>query len=91
MTEHLTRRKFLKAASFSLVLIPLFTRQASAQTNASVRAQLKYQSRPQDNMNCTACLEFIPGKSEQDSGRCKVIPDDDEISPNGYCTKWNTM
>lgn len=86
-----TRRKFLKAAGFAFVLIPLVIRQASATTNAAVRARFKYQNTPKDSMSCTACLEFIPGKSDRDAGSCKVIPDDDEISPNGYCTKWNSM
>lgn len=56
-----------------------------------MRAELQYQNVPKDNMNCSTCLEFIPGKTDKDLGKCKVIPEDDEISPNGYCTKWNTM
>ncbi len=93
MTTNLTRRRFLKTASFVLALIPLVTvsRQATANTNPVLRAQLKYQDFPKDDMRCTTCLEFIPGKTDKDSGGCKVIPGDDEISPNGYCTKWNTM
>ena len=93
MSANLTRRQFLKKGGLALVLFPLIaiTRQANANTNSIVRAQLKYQNSPKDNMNCAACLEFIPGKTDKDPGRCKVIPGDDEISPNGYCTKWNTM
>jgi hypothetical protein len=87
------RRKFLKSVGLSFVLVPLvaFSRHAGATTNSDMRAQLKYQNSPKDNMSCTTCLEFIPGKTDKDLGRCKVIPADDEISPNGYCTKWNTM
>ncbi|OIR17358.1 high-potential iron-sulfur protein [mine drainage metagenome] len=93
MNTRLTRRNFLKSASIALALIPLvvISRQARAQSNTAVRAQLKYQNSPKDNMSCYTCLEFIAGKTSQDPGKCKVIPDDDEISPNGYCTKWNTM
>ena len=93
MSTNLTRREFLKTASFGLILLPLLAiaRQAKANTNSIVRAQLKYQNSPKDNMSCTSCLEFISGKTAQDFGRCKVMPGDDEISPNGYCTKWNTM
>lgn len=93
MNTDLTRRHFLKSASIALALVPLavISRQASAHTNTTVRAQLKYQNSPKDNMNCSTCLEFIAGKSALDSGKCRVIPDDDEISPNGYCIKWNTM
>lgn len=93
MSTELTRRKFLKTAGFAVVLTPFvaLSRQARANTNDLVRAQLKYQNAPKDNMSCNTCLEFIPGKTDKDLGRCKVIPGDDEISPNGYCTKWNTM
>lgn len=82
-----TRRNFLKAA----VLFPVFIKEADANTNSTVREQLKYQSTPKDDMNCAACLEFMPGKTDKDLGGCKVIPGDDEISPNGYCIKWNSM
>ncbi len=93
MSTDLTRRRFLKAGGLGLVSISLaaMTRQAGATTNPVVRAQLKYQDTPKDDMRCSTCLEFIPGKSDKDSGRCRVIPGDDEISPDGYCTKWNTM
>jgi hypothetical protein len=92
MNTNLTRRRFLKAASFALILAPLaVARQAGATTNPGVRAELKYQNSPNGDMSCTTCLEFIPGKTAKDLGGCKVIPGDDEISPNGYCTKWNTM
>ena len=80
-----TRRNFLKAA----VLFPVFIKEASAHTNSIVRNEFKYQSTPKDDMNCAACLEFIPG--DKDLGGCKVIPGDDEISPLGYCIKWNSM
>ncbi len=93
MGTDLSRRKWLKNASVTLTLLPLvlISRQAGAKTNATLRAQLKYQSTPQNAMSCLTCLEFIPGKTDKDLGGCKVLPDDDEISPNGYCTRWNTM
>lgn len=93
MSTDLMRRKFLKTAGSAMVLIPLasVSRQARASTNPVLRAELHYQDFPKDNMSCTTCLEFIPGKTGKDLGRCKMIPGDDEISPNGYCTKWNTM
>lgn len=84
---HAPRRNFLKvAAVLPLILI---SRQAGARTNAGLREEFKYQTTPKDDMNCQSCLEFIPG--DKDLGRCKVIPEDDEISPNGYCTKWNSV
>jgi hypothetical protein len=92
MSANLTRRKLWKTAGIALTLMPIvvFTRPASAQTNTAMRAELKYQSTPKDDMKCTTCLEFVPGKADG-LGACKVIPGDDEISPDGYCIRWNTM
>ena len=84
---NITRRKFLKISA--LLPLVLIIQEADAQTNPGLRAEFKYQEAPKDDMNCASCLEFIPGKSGL--GRCKVLPGDDEISPNGYCTKWNSM
>jgi hypothetical protein len=83
------RRNFLKVAA--VLPIILISRQAGARTNAGLREEFKYQTTPKDDMSCQSCLEFIPGKSGNELGGCKVIPEDDEISPNGYCTKWNSM
>jgi hypothetical protein len=93
MSTDLVRRKFLKSTSVAISLVPLaaFVPQARAGSNKALRSQLKYQDTPQDGKSCTSCLEFIPAKSDKALGACKVIPGDDEISPNGYCALWNTM
>jgi hypothetical protein len=92
MNTDLSRRNFLRTASVALALIPVVVaRSAQARSNPTLRAQLQYQNSPKNEMSCVSCLEFIPGKSEQDLGGCKVIPDDNEIAANGYCTSWNTM
>jgi len=93
MSTNITRRKFLGKTTFALASIPIliFSSLANAKTNNAIRAQLKYQDMPKDKMDCRSCMEFVAGKGEMDLGTCNVIPGDDEISPNGYCTKWNTM
>lgn len=93
MSTNLTRRKLWKTAGAALTLIPIvaFTRPAWANINTATRADLKYQGTPKDNMKCDTCLEFVPGKTGDDLGSCKVIAGDDEISPDGYCIRWNTM
>jgi hypothetical protein len=93
MITSAARRRWIKAASLALAAIPIvaITGRALATFNAATRAQLKYQDHPLEGKSCSACLEFIPGKTEADLGGCKKIPDDNEISPNGYCTLWNTM
>jgi hypothetical protein len=93
MSTDSSRRKWIKNASVGLTLLPLIflSRQSKANTNPALRTQFKYKDTPQENMSCISCLEFIPGKSVKDAGGCKVIPGDDEILPNGFCTRWNTM
>lgn len=88
-----TRRRLLKIATVALATIPLatITRDATASTNPAKRAQLQYQDGPKGDMNGSNCLEFVPGKTAKDFGQCKQIPGDDEISPDGYCSLWNTM
>jgi hypothetical protein len=33
-------------------------------------------------------MQFMPGASATAPGSCKVIPNDTEISPHGYCMAW---
>ncbi|MGB8518296.1 MAG: twin-arginine translocation signal domain-containing protein [Gallionella sp.] len=88
----LSRRRFLQTAGLAFAVIPIVVaRPAHAMNNVPLRARLQYQNTPKNDMSCVSCLEFIPGKTNQDLGACKIIPNDDEIAPNAYCTGWNTM
>jgi hypothetical protein len=94
MSSSNSRRQFLlQAGTSSLISLPLvwLSAPSCAATNETMRVQLKYQDSPLDGKSCTSCLEFLPGKAEADRGSCKVIPGDDQISPQGYCTLWNSM
>jgi hypothetical protein len=93
MITKTSRRRWLKTTSLTLVAIPIIaiSARALANVNAATRAQLKYQGHPLEGKSCATCLEFIPANAVADLGGCKKIPDDSEISPNGYCTLWNTM
>jgi len=93
MDTNPTRRAFLKTAGIVLGWIPLvgYSGQAGATTNPALREQFKYQDNPNGSKDCASCLEFIPGTSSNDLGACKVMPGDDEISPHGYCIRWNTL
>lgn len=93
MNANAVRRNLLKTAAVGLAAIPLavFARSAFANTNAAVRAELKYKDSPDGDKRCSSCLEFLPGKTDKDPGACKLIPGDDEISANGSCIRWNTL
>lgn len=93
MSRCISRRAWLRAAGMLLAAVPLdaVLRSAGAATNAQLRAQLRYQDGPKDGQRCAACLEYIPGKDGQARGGCKLIPGDDGISPDGWCTAFNTL
>jgi hypothetical protein len=84
------RRQFLKVSCAALAAIPIAVTsgRAVAATNASMRASLKYQDKPEGDKNCANCVQFVPGKSAKDLGGCKILPGDTEISPQGYCIGW---
>ena len=91
MNEHkIARRQFLKLSGAALAMIPVIvvSGRADAATNAAMRGALKYQDKPQDGKDCAQCIQFVPGASAKALGSCKVIPNDTEISPYGYCMAW---
>ena len=91
MSEKTTpRRQFLKMGGAALAMIPVMivSGRSEAATNAALRTALKYQDKPEGDKRCGTCLQFVPGKTATAPGGCKVIPNDTEISPQGYCTAW---
>ena len=85
------RRAWLQAAVRVAVGAPLgiFVAQTMAAQNGPTRGWLKYQDSPNMGKDCLGCVEFVPGKTPKDGGGCRVIPGDDEISPNGWCFFWD--
>jgi hypothetical protein len=85
-----SRRIWLKQATGAVVAIPLASLATSAMAakNDAMRAALKYQEPGPADKQCMHCMQFIPGKTANDRGGCKVIPNDTEISPKGSCTAW---
>jgi hypothetical protein len=87
MEPRLTRRQWLAAAAGAVTVAPMMfvTREAFAGTNDAMRKALQYQDSPKGDAKCSACIQFVPGKSPTDKGQCKAIANDDQISPNGWC------
>jgi hypothetical protein len=85
-----SRRIWLKLTAGAVLAAPLLTLtgRAGATQNAASRQAMKYQDKPNGANQCSNCMHFIPGKSAKDPGGCKVIPNDNEISPNGWCIAW---
>ena len=85
-----SRRVWLKAATGAAVAAPLvfFTQQALAKKNDALRGSLKYQDTPSGAKQCSNCMQFVPGKTPKDKGGCKILPNDDEIAPTGFCVAY---
>jgi len=83
------RRRFLKIGG-ALTMIPVMVActRTDAATNVPLRTSLKYQDAPNGDKSCASCMQFVPGASAKDLGSCKIIPNDNEISPRGYCIAW---
>ena len=79
-------RQFLKLSGTALAIIPAFALSggAAAATNVGMRTALKYQGKKE----CATCMHFTPGAMAKDTGCCKLMPGDTEISAQGYCTAW---
>ncbi len=88
--NHARRRRLLKlgGATIALAAIVVIPNRTDAAVNAALRAALKYQGKPEGDKNCANCVQFVPGASAKEPGGCKVIPNDTEISPQGYCVAW---
>lgn len=78
-----SRRHVLKvavvAAGAGLAASVMPARDALAQKKATKEA-MKYQDKPNGNMQCGNCSQFLPPNS------CNVV--EGTISPQGYCIAW---
>ncbi|TAN07622.1 MAG: iron oxidase [Rhodanobacteraceae bacterium] len=86
-----SRRQLLKvgaaAAALGAVVVTglVAPRRAFAQAAMS-KATAMYQDQPHGKDMCSNCIHFIPGKSKQAPGTCKVV--EGSISPNGWCVAY---
>lgn len=86
--DGMLRRRFLKnGAVLAMIPVVAVSGDAMAATNASLRASLKYQDKPEGDKSCANCAQFVPGAAKG-PGTCKIIPGDTEISAQGYCVAW---
>jgi hypothetical protein len=79
--SNLSRRRVLKVAvvAAGAGLAASVRQSALAQQKASKEA-MKYQDKPNGNMQCDNCSQFVAPSS------CKVV--EGTISPTGYCIAW---
>jgi hypothetical protein len=84
----ISRRWFVKSAALlagGAAMTALHSRPAAAQQKVS-QAAMQYQGTPNGTKECANCLQFVPGKTADANGSCKVV--EGSISPHGYCIAW---
>ena len=83
-----SRRIILKSVALAAIPLTFCSATALAAKNDALRTALKYQPTPNAGKQCSACVQFVPGKTPKDNGGCKAIAGDTEIAPTGYCIAW---
>lgn len=85
-SKTVSRRSFLKGAALlaSIAVVPavVASKEATAAAKAT-KAAMQYQDHPKGKLECSNCIQFIPGKNAKAQGTCKVV--EGAISPHGYC------
>ncbi|SDG83282.1 high-potential iron-sulfur protein [Nitrosomonas sp. Nm132] len=81
-----SRRKIIKlmALGATVPFVSAFTDQVKA-AKASKEA-MQYRNNPNGKEKCSNCMQFIPGKTPEVSGECKVV--EGSISPEGWCNAY---
>ncbi|MGA8100040.1 MAG: high-potential iron-sulfur protein [Candidatus Cybelea sp.] len=80
----MTRRSFVANAVVLPALAGLLLAETTTALAKSSKAQVKYQSTPNNDKKCSQCTFYIPGSSPKADGTCKIV--DGSISPNGWCS-----
>jgi hypothetical protein len=82
-----SRRLIVKGGVYALtgIAIASLTRTAiSAVETKLAKSAVQYvDAGKEEGKNCEDCTQFIPGKTPQSSGACKIV--EGEINPHGHC------
>jgi hypothetical protein len=82
-----SRRSVVKGGVYALtgVAIAFLTRTgtSAAQTKLAKSAVQYVDAGKEEGKDCDDCIQFIPGKTRQGMGTCKIV--EGEINPHGHC------
>jgi len=86
-SKRVTRSEFVGTAIMLPALAGLFAAATAPASAKGSQAQFKYQKTPNGNKMCSNCTFFIPGKTADANGTCKIV--DGDIAPKGYCIAYS--
>lgn len=82
-----SRRQVIKIIAFGATIPLMGTLIDKAEAAKAAKELMKYQDKPNGNEKCSNCIQFIPGKTPEADGECKVV--EGSISPQGWCTAYS--
>jgi anaerobic selenocysteine-containing dehydrogenase len=82
-----SRRRFLKnmaIATGAAALPGMALKEAfGASTTKTPKSDVQYKNTPRNGQMCAQCMYFLPAKSRNGKGHCKLVQG--TISPHGWC------
>ncbi len=81
-----SRRKVIKFIALGTAIPFMNSLIAQAQAVKSSKELMKYRDKPNGEEQCSNCMQFIPGKTPDANGECKVV--EGSISPHGWCNSY---
>lgn len=78
-----SRRKVMKFMVLGAAVPIVNTLISQAQAAKASKGSMQYRDEPNGEEQCSNCMQFIPGKTPEASGECKVV--EGSISPQGWC------
>jgi hypothetical protein len=82
-----SRRSMVKGGMYALAGIAIAflprARLSAAETKLAKSAVRYVDAGKEAGKNCDDCVQFIPGKTPDGTGTCKIV--EGEINPHGHC------
>lgn len=86
MNDHqnqLSRRKIIKFMVLGATIPVLNSFAGQVHAAKASKEAMQYRDKPNGQQKCSNCMQFIPGKTAEARGECKVV--EGSISPEGWC------
>ncbi|MBY0475426.1 MAG: high-potential iron-sulfur protein [Nitrosomonas sp.] len=81
-----SRRKMIKFMAIGATFPIVNSIVGQAHAAKASKGLMKYRDEPNGEEQCSNCMQFIPGKTPETNGECKVLKG--SVSPNGWCTAY---
>lgn len=81
-----SRRKMIKFMVLGAAVPTMSSLISQVQAAKASKGLMKYRNEPNGEEQCSNCMQFIPGKTPEANGECKVV--EGSISPHGWCTAY---